>query len=131
VIPPRLEARFNFRFSTESTPEQLKARVKETLDAHGLDYRIEWHLSGEPFLTGRGRLVESVVGALHAELAVTPELSTGGGTSDGRFIAKMGCEVLELGPNNATIHKIKERVPVDELEQLSRVYEDVLVRLLG
>ena len=131
VIPPRLEARFNFRFSTESTPEQLKARVKETLDAHGLDYRIEWHLSGEPFLTGRGRLVESVVGALHAELAVTPELSTGGGTSDGRFIAKMGCEVLELGPNNATIHKINERVPVDELEQLSRVYEDVLVRLLG
>jgi succinyl-diaminopimelate desuccinylase len=131
VIPPRLEARFNFRFSTESTPEQLKARVKETLDAHGLDYRIEWHLSGEPFLTGRGRLVEAVVGALDAELAVTPELSTGGGTSDGRFIAKMGCEVLELGPNNATIHKINERVPVHELEQLSRVYEEVLVRLLG
>lgn len=131
VIPARLEARFNFRFSTESTPAALQAKVQETLDGLGLDYRIDWHLSGDPFLTGRGRLVDAVVGALEAELAVTPELSTGGGTSDGRFIAKMGCEVIELGPNNATIHKINERVPVDELEQLSRVYESVLMRLLG
>jgi len=131
VIPPRLEAWFNFRFSTESTPAQLKAKVEETLAAHALDYRIDWHLSGDPFLTGRGRLVEAVTGALEAELAVIPELSAGGGTSDGRFIARMGCEVIELGPNNATIHKINERVPVQELEQLSRVYEEVLMRLLG
>jgi len=131
VIPPRLEAWFNFRFSTESTPAQEKAKVEETLAAHALDYRIDWHLSGDPFLTGRGRLVEAVTGALEAELAVIPELSAGGGTSDGRFIARMGCEVIELGPNNATIHKINERVPVQELEQLSRVYEEVLMRLLG
>lgn len=131
VIPPRLEARFNFRFSTESTPEGLKSRVREILDAHALEYDLDWHLSGEPFLTRRGPLVSAVLETLQDELGVAPELSTGGGTSDGRFIAKLGTEVIELGPNNATIHKVNECVPVAELARLSSVYEGILARLLG
>ena len=131
VSPPRLEARFNFRFSTESTPEGLQSRVREILDAHGLDYELDWHLSGEPFLTARGPLVSAVLDTLQAELGIAPELSTGGGTSDGRFIAKLGTEVIELGPNNATIHKVNECVPVAELARLSGVYEGILTRLLG
>ena len=131
VIPPRLEARFNFRFSTESTPEGLQSRVREILDAHGLDYELDWHLSGEPFLTARGPLVSAVLDTLQAELGIAPELSTGGGTSDGRFIAKLGTEVIELGPNNATIHKVNECVPVAELARLSGVYEGIMTRLLG
>ena len=130
VIPPRLEARFNFRYSTESTPEQLKAQVAAVLDAHGLDYELEWHLSGAPFLTRGGALLTAVTETLGAELGVTPELSTGGGTSDGRFIATMGTEVVELGPNNATIHKVNECVPVAELGRLSGVYEGIVRRLL-
>lgn len=131
VIPPNLEAWFNFRFSTASTPEGLRARVHAVLDRLGLDYRIDWHLSGSPFLTPRGRLVSAVTECIQAQLGITPELSTGGGTSDGRFIARLGGEIIELGPVNATIHKINECVRVAELAALSDVYHGILTRLLA
>ena len=112
------------------TAEGLKARVAEVLDRHGLDYELTWQLSGEPFLTGRGRLLEAVLATLGGELGVTPEISTGGGTSDGRFIATLGTEVVELGPVNETIHKVDECVAVADLEPLSRVYEGIARRVL-
>ncbi|MGD9600418.1 MAG: succinyl-diaminopimelate desuccinylase [Gammaproteobacteria bacterium] len=131
VIPGDLEAWFNFRFSTASTADGLKSRVHATLDAHGLDYQIDWHLSGAPFLTPKGRLVEAVTGCLDRQLGVTPELSTGGGTSDGRFIARLGGEIIELGPVNATIHKVNERVHIPELDALSNLYHGILEELLA
>ncbi len=130
VIPPHLEAWFNFRFSTASTPAHLQSCVHLALDAAGLDYQLAWHLSGEPFLTPRGELVTAVVECIEAQLGLTPELSTGGGTSDGRFIAKMGCEIIELGPLNATIHKINECVHIPELAALAKLYGGILQRLL-
>ncbi len=131
VIPPTLEAWFNFRYSTASTAEGLKAQVIEVLDRHRLDYELTWQLSGEPFLTAGGRLLDAVQATLAAELGVTPELSTGGGTSDGRFIATLGTEVIELGPLNETIHKIDECVKVEDLEPLARLYEGIARRVLG
>ena len=131
VVPGTLEAVFNFRYSTASTAEGLKARVAELLQRHGLDYDLRWHLSGEPFLTRRGHLLECVTSALAEELQVTPEISTGGGTSDGRFIAQLGTEVVELGPINASIHKIDECVLVSDLEPLSRVYARIARAALG
>ncbi len=131
VIPPTLEAWFNFRYSTASTADGLKARVHALLDRHGLDYALDWQLSGEPFLTAGGRLLDAVQATLVAELGVTPELSTGGGTSDGRFIATLGTEVIELGPINETIHKIDECVAVADLEPLARIYEGIARRLLA
>ena len=131
VVPGTLEAVFNFRYSTASTAEGLKARVAEVLHRHGLEYDLRWHLSGEPFLTQRGHLLECVTGALAEELQVTPEISTGGGTSDGRFIATLGTEVVELGPINASIHKIDECVLVSDLEPLSRVYARIARAALG
>ena len=131
VVPGTLEAVFNFRYSTASTAEGLKARVAAILARHGLDYDLRWHLSGEPFLTRRGHLLECVTRALTEELQVTPEISTGGGTSDGRFIAQLGTEVVELGPVNATIHKIDECVLVSDLEPLSRVYARIARAALG
>lgn len=131
VVPPNLEAWFNFRYSTECTAPGLKARVHEVLDRHGLDYELQWQLSGEPFLTAGGRLLETVQRVLAAELGVTPELSTGGGTSDGRFIATLGTEVIELGPVNDTIHKVDECVAIADLEPLSRVYEAVARQVLA
>ena len=131
VIPPTLEARFNFRYSTASTAAGLKARVHEVLTRHGLDYELDWQLSGEPFLTAGGRLLDAVQATLHAELGVTPELSTGGGTSDGRFIATLGTEVIELGPINETIHKVDECVAVADLEPLAKVYEGIARRVLS
>ena len=131
VVPASLDTWFNFRYSTECTAEGLKARVAEVLDRHGLDYELTWQLSGEPFLTGRGRLLEAVLATLGGELGVTPEISTGGGTSDGRFIATLGTEVVELGPVNETIHKVDECVAVADLEPLSRVYEGIARRVLG
>ncbi len=131
VVPGVLQAWFNFRFSTASTPEDLKQRVTALLDAAGLDFRIDWHLSGSPFLTPRGPLVSAVVGNIASQLGVHSELSTGGGTSDGRFIARLGCEIIELGPVNATIHKINECVRIDDLEALSALYEGILTQLLG
>jgi len=130
VIPPSLEAWFNFRYSTASTAAGLEARVHEVLARHGLDYELDWQLSGEPFLTAGGRLLEAVQATLAAELAVTPVLSTGGGTSDGRFIARLGTEVLELGPVNETIHKVDECVAIADLEPLARIYEGIARRVL-
>lgn len=130
VIPGELEVVFNFRFSTELTDEQLRDKVDAILKKHGLEYDIEWSLSGQPFLTGRGDLVEATVDAIHKHCGHKPELSTSGGTSDGRFIAPTGAQVIELGPCNATIHKIDECVSVADLDLLSSMYEDILVRLL-
>jgi succinyl-diaminopimelate desuccinylase len=131
VIPGELALDFNFRFSTEQSAEQLEQRVREILDRHGLRYELTWSLSGEPFLTARGALVDAVVAGIGAVTGRTPTLSTGGGTSDGRFIAPTGCQVVELGPCNATIHQVDERVGLDELEPLARIYEQLLQRLVG
>jgi succinyl-diaminopimelate desuccinylase len=130
VIPGEFRVAFNFRFSTASTVESLKAAVHGVLDRHRLDYALEWYLSGMPFLTQRGRLVEAAIGAIRAELGVTPQLSTSGGTSDGRFIASICTQVMELGPVNASIHKLNERVALSDVDRLSRVYERLLGDLL-
>ncbi|MBS1992651.1 MAG: succinyl-diaminopimelate desuccinylase [Cyanobacteria bacterium SZAS LIN-3] len=129
VIPGTLEALFNFRFSTESTAEGLKAAVHKCLDAHALDYEIVWKLSGEPFLTDTGLLLTAVQEAIKDVTTLDTELSTSGGTSDGRFIAPTGAQVVEVGPLNDTIHKIDECVRIDDLEPLSRIYEGILQRL--
>jgi len=130
VIPGELEVIFNFRYSTETTHEALEERVEEVLQRHGLDYAIEWSLSGEPFLTSAGALVDAARVAIHDVVGVEAELSTSGGTSDGRFIAPTGAQVIELGPLNATIHKVNECVGVKDLDLLSRIYERMLVLLL-
>lgn len=130
VIPGELQADFNFRFCTESTPESLKRRVHEVLDKHGLDYRIAWVQGGEPFLTPKGELVNAISQAIAAVTAVSPELSTTGGTSDGRFIAKLCPQVVEFGPVNASIHQIDEHVKVDDIERLKDIYRQTLERLL-
>ncbi len=131
VIPGSLEIMFNFRFSPESAPEALKAAVNEVLDRHALEYSIDWSLSGMPFITPRGRLVAAVSGAVRAELGYEPELSTTGGTSDGRFIATLCDEVLELGPINASIHQLNEHVRVADMEPLAAVYRRTLEALLA
>ncbi len=130
VIPGELEVWFNFRFSTEVTAEQLERRVEAILDRHGLDYGLDWTLSGQPFLTPRGELVDAACAAVEAVTGQTPALSTTGGTSDGRFIAPTGAQVLELGPLNATIHKVDECVSAEDLDLLSQMYEGILQRLL-
>ncbi len=130
VIPGHLDVMFNFRFSTESTEEGLRARVHEILDGYDLRYDLAWRLSGQPFLTPRGELVEATIAAIREVTGHDTELSTSGGTSDGRFIAPTGAQVLELGPLNATIHKVNECVGVDSLDILSDIYEDILRRLL-
>ncbi|MBK0393331.1 succinyl-diaminopimelate desuccinylase [Ramlibacter algicola] len=129
VIPGTLVMDFNFRFSTESTPEQLKARVQQVLDRHGLDYGIDWALSGQPFLTRPGELVDAMRTAIHDETGVATELSTTGGTSDGRFISRICPQVVEFGPVNATIHKIDEHVRVADIEPLKNIYRRTLERL--
>lgn len=131
VIPGELHVLFNFRFSTECTVDGLKRGVHEVLDRHGLDYTLDWSLSGHPFLTPKGRLVDAVSQSIRAECGYEPELSTSGGTSDGRFIATWCPEVIELGPVNASIHKIDEHVRVEDLPRLARVYRGVLDRLLA
>jgi len=130
VIPGSLEVLFNFRFSTEVTEQQLRERTEAILQKHQLDYRIDWSLSGQPFLTARGELVDATVAAIREVACIEAELSTAGGTSDGRFIAPTGAQVVELGPVNATIHKIDENTHVEELEQLSSIYEKILQKLL-
>ncbi len=130
VIPGALEAVFNFRFSTEQTVEGLQQRTRDILDRHGLDYAIDWTLSGQPFLTPAGRLVDAVREAIRKVSGFETELSTAGGTSDGRFIAPTGAEVVELGPCNATIHQVNENVATEELEQLVPMYRGILERLL-
>lgn len=131
VIPGDFTVLFNFRYSTEHSAQSLQALVTAVLDRHALDYSVRWHLSGAPFLTPGGRLIEVVRKTVLARLAVDPELSTGGGTSDGRFIAPLGVEVVELGPINATIHKINECVALTELEQLTAVYGDIIAGMLA
>jgi len=130
VIPGQLDVRFNFRFSTEVTAAELQHRVAAILDHYGLDYEIDWRLSGEPFLTATDEIIGAVQQALREVLGREAELSTGGGTSDGRFIAPTGAQVLELGPVNATIHQVNEHVAVADLEALTAVYERVLAKLL-
>jgi succinyl-diaminopimelate desuccinylase len=131
VIPGSCEVVFNFRFSTESTPESLQQRVHTLLDRHGLQYAIDWRLSGPPFLTPPGELVEAAQRAILTVSGQAPSLSTSGGTSDGRFIAPTGAQVLELGPLNATIHQVDECVGVAELDDLSAMYEGILRGLLA
>jgi succinyl-diaminopimelate desuccinylase len=131
VIPGEVVVDFNFRFSTESTPDALKARVHEVLDRHGLQYELAWTLGGEPFLTPVGSLSEALSAAIRAETGVAPVLSTTGGTSDGRFIAKICPQVVEFGPLNASIHKIDEHVEVASIEPLKNIYRGVLDRLLA
>lgn len=130
VIPGEMHVQFNFRFSTESTSEQLKQRVIDIVEQHELDYSLTWKLNGEPFLTDSGELVDATVKAIAEFTGKLPELSTAGGTSDGRFIAPTGAQVIELGPVNATIHKVNECVAEDDLETLTRVYEKILENLL-
>ncbi len=131
VIPGELVVDFNFRFSTESTPEDLKRRVHATLDRHGLDYAIAWTLGGEPFLTAPGTLSSALQAAIQAETGVQAELSTTGGTSDGRFIAKICPQVVEFGPVNASIHKIDEWVDVAAIDPLKNIYRRTLEALVA
>jgi len=131
VIPGEAVVDFNFRFCTESTPDALKQRVHALLDRHGLQYTLQWTLGGEPFLTPPGALSQALSKAIAAETGVMPELSTTGGTSDGRFIAHICPQVVEFGPINATIHKIDERVEVASLEPLKNIYRGTLERLLA
>ena len=130
VVPGTVEILFNFRFSTASTVEGLKNKVHAILDKHGLEYDLLWELSGKPYLTPRGNLVDAVSAAIKQVQGIEAELSTSGGTSDGRFIADICPQVIELGPLNATIHKLNECVAVDDLEALSEIYRLTLVKLL-
>jgi len=130
TIPGSMEVQFNFRFSSESTADALKARVHAVLDRDGLEYDLRWSLSGSPFLSARGGLVDIVSAAVQAATGVTPELSTSGGTSDGRFLAAVSREVVEFGPVSASIHGIDEHVRLADIAPLSRVYEQVLQTLL-
>jgi len=131
VIPGDLHVIFNFRFSTEVSEQQLRDGVEAILDKHQLNYTINWTLSGNPFLTPPGALVNATVDAIKDATGIDAELSTSGGTSDGRFIAPTGSQVIELGPRNDTIHKINECVNAKDLDKLSAIYESVLVKLLG
>lgn len=131
VIPGELQAIFNFRFSTESTVEGLQQRVNAILDKHGLDYHVEWALSGLPFLTEPGALLDAVAASIKSVTGRETQPSTSGGTSDGRFIATLGTQVVELGPVNATIHQINERVLASDLEMLTEIYYQTLVKLLA
>jgi len=131
VIPGEVEILFNFRFSTASPPEALKARVGSILDRHGLDYELDWSLSGTPYLTPRGMLVETLSAAIRDVTGATPEVSTTGGTSDGRFVAEFCPEVVEFGPVNASIHKLNEHVDLSAIESLREIYQNLLGRLLA
>jgi succinyl-diaminopimelate desuccinylase len=130
VIPGELRVQFNLRYSTAITPDQIKQRVIELLQRHQLRYELTWTLSGQPFLTENGALLQATQAAIIAETGRTPTLSTAGGTSDARFIAPTGAQVLELGPCNATIHQVNECVSVSDLDQLSVIYERILENLL-
>lgn len=131
ITPGSLQVDFNFRFSTQSTPEGLKARVKEILDRHGLEYSIDWVLGGNPFLTKRGRLVDTLAAVVKEVSGVTPEINCTGGTSDGRFIFDICPEVAEFGPVNRSIHKVNEAVALEEIEPLVEVYRRAVEALVG
>ena len=130
VIPGKAKIMFNFRYSTETTKEELMAKVHEILDNHKIDYTIDWSHSGYPFLTPVGDLVSACVSAVEETKNITPELSTSGGTSDGRFIAQEGTQIVELGPVNATIHQVNESILIEDLEDLSHIYSKVLSKIL-
>jgi succinyl-diaminopimelate desuccinylase len=131
VTPAQLSARFNFRYSTEWDHHRLKERVHAILDAHEIDYELRWHLSGEPFLTEPGRLINAVSRAVEEHIGQAPELSTGGGTSDGRFISPAGADVVELGPVSTSIHKVDEHVRMEDVGALSAMYQRILELMLG
>ncbi len=130
ITPGSAEVDFNFRFSTESTPESLQSRVKEVLDRHGLEYKLDWIVGGKPFLTQRGKLVSTLMNAIRKVTGVTPEINCTGGTSDGRFIIDVCSEVAEFGPVNRSIHKVNEAVALDEIEPLADVYRTAIEDLL-
>jgi succinyl-diaminopimelate desuccinylase len=130
VIPGTVHLRFNFRFSTASSVESLQTRVHGILDKNGVQYDLNWSYDGRPFITGRGDLVDAVARAIRKETGIETELSTTGGTSDGRFIADICPQVVEVGPTNATIHKINECIRLEDLEPLPRIYRQILVELL-
>jgi len=131
IIPGHVTVDFNFRFSTASTPDMLKARVHEILDRHGLEYSIDWTLGGKPFLTPRGKLVDTLSGAIEKVTGVKPEINCTGGTSDGRFIIDICPEVAEFGPVNRSIHKVNEAVALEEIEPLAEVYRVAIEDLLA
>ncbi len=130
VIPGEVEVLFNYRFCPEITEEELRAQTEAILDKYQLDYEIDWRLSGEPFLTTQGELLDATIASVKEITGITPEVSTGGGTSDGRFIAPTGAQVVELGPLNQTIHKIDECVKIDDLSTLSSIYELIIKKLI-
>lgn len=130
VIPGSLELVFNLRYSPEITVEEIKKKILSVLDNENIKYSIEWKLSGEPFMTVEGQLTEAISSAIHSVTNIMPQLSTTGGTSDGRFISKMGCQVLEFGPINGSIHKVNECINIQDLDKLSDIYEATLVNLL-
>lgn len=130
VVPGHIDVLFNFRFSTELTAEEIQQRTEAILDAYDLDYQLQWSLSGNPFLTAAGELVKACQQSIADITGQQTELSTSGGTSDGRFIAPTGAQVVELGPCNATIHKVNEHVLASDLDIISTIYEDLMVRLL-
>jgi succinyl-diaminopimelate desuccinylase len=130
VVPGELVALINFRFSTESTAEGLQQRVRDLLDQHGLDYELDWTLSGLPFLTEPGALLDGVSAAIRQVTGRETQPSTTGGTSDGRFIATMGTQVVELGPINATIHQLNEHISASDLDTLTEIYQATMDKLL-
>ena len=130
VTPAELSARFNFRYSTEWTHESLQEKVESVFDAHDIDDELKWHLSGEPFLTQPGKLINAVHQAVTEFTGIAPELSTGGGTSDGRFISPAGADVVELGPVNASIHKIDEHVKIPDVVALTGMYKRIMELML-
>jgi succinyl-diaminopimelate desuccinylase len=130
IIPGTVEVRFNFRFSTEHSAESLQREVHALLDRHGLEYELEWTLSGNPFLTEPGRLTQALGAAIGEVCDVAPELSTSGGTSDGRFIKHIARELVEFGPVNATIHKLNECVALEDVDLLTEIYRKTLENLL-
>lgn len=131
VVPGSLRADFNFRYCTENSADALRERTEAVLRRHGLEFEVTWDLSGEPFLTRDGLLRRTVLTAIESVCGVATDANTGGGTSDGRFIAPLGAEVVELGPVNATIHKVDEHVAIDDLERLPLLYREIADRLLG
>lgn len=130
VIPGDIEIQFNFRFSTELNQQKITTWVEKILNSYSLEYDIQWTLSGNPFLTGEGKLVDAAIASIKDITGIDTELSTAGGTSDGRFIAPTGSQVIELGPLNATIHKVNECVAVEHLDKLSLIYEKIMEKLL-
>jgi len=130
VVPGEVEIKFNFRYSTASTADQLKDRVEKILKNHDLDYEIEWEHSGKPYLTQPGKLVDAMSNAINRVVGISPDVSTTGGTSDGRFIADISQEVIEFGPINESIHKINEHVVVSDIDRLKDIYKETLIHLL-